>query len=185
MDALSPHDPAAEVPIIKCAQSGGSATAENWIGYVSDVAPGPMMYVQATITAAKDWLAEKFWPMVEATPRLNPERRGAIMPKRQRDGGGTTALRVRFRSGGWMLIAGANSAATLRQHSIRYAIEDDLDQFPDDLDNQGSPEAMVTARLTTFTRQGIAKRLKISTPTNKGASKIERPTWPATSAAST
>lgn len=174
MDVLSPHDPAAEVAIIKCAQSGGSASGENWVGYVSDVAPGPMMYVQATISAAKDWLAEKFWPMVEATPRLNPERRGSVMPKRQRDGAGTTALRVRFRKGGWMLIAGANSAATLRQHSIRYAIEDDLDQFPDDLDNQGSPESMVTARLTTFARQGIAKRLKISTPTNKGASKIER-----------
>lgn len=173
MDVASPHDPSPVVAIMKCGQSGGSATAENFIGYVSDVAPGPMMYVGPTISAAKDWLAEKFWPMVEATPQLNPERRGSIMPKRQRDGGGTTALRVRFKRGGWMLIAGANSAATLRQHSIRYAIEDDLDQFPDDLDHQGSPESMVTTRLTVFTRQGIAKRIKISTPTNKGASKIE------------
>lgn len=173
-DRCSPHDPAAEIPIIKCGQSGGSVAGENFIGYVADVAPGPMMYVGPTISAAKDWLAEKFWPMVEASPRLNPARGGAIMPKRQRDGAGTTALRVRFRKGGWMLIAGANSAATLRQHSIRYVVEDDLDQFPDDLDNQGSPEIMVTTRLTVFTRQGLAKRLKISTPTNKGASKIGR-----------
>lgn len=174
MDVLSPHNAASDVAIIKCAQSGGSVAGENWIGFVSDIAPGPLMYVQATITAAKDWLAEKFWPMVEATPTLNPERRGSIMPRRVRDGSGTTALRVRFRKGGWMLIAGANSAATLRQHSIRYAIEDDLDQFPDDLDNQGSPESMVDARLTVFTRLGLSKRLKISTPTNKGASKIGR-----------
>lgn len=174
MDVLSPHHAASDVAIMKCAQSGGSVAGENWIGFVSDVAPGPLMYVQATITAAKDWLAEKFWPMVEATPTLNPERRGSIMPRRVRDGSGTTALRVRFRKGGWMLIAGANSAATLRQHSIRYAIEDDLDQFPDDLDNQGSPESMVDARLTVFTRLGLSKRLKISTPTNKGASKIGR-----------
>ena len=175
MDRLSPHDPCSEVPIIKCGQSGGSVTGENWIGYVADIAPGPMMYVGPTITAAKDWLAEKFWPMVEASPKLNPNRRdGVVQPKRSRDGNGTTALRVRFRKGGWMLIAGANSAATLRQHSIRYAIEDDLDQFPDDLDNQGSPETMVDTRLTVFTRQGTAKRLKISTPTNKGSSKIGR-----------
>lgn len=173
-DRCSPHDPAPEVPVKKCGQSGGSVAGENFIGYVSDVAQGPMMYVAPTISAAKDWLAEKFWPMVEASPRLNPARGGSIMPKRQRDGAGTTALRVRFRKGGWMLIAGANSAATLRQHSIRYVIEDDLDQFPDDLDNQGSPEIMVTTRLTVFTRQGTAKRLKISTPTNKGASKIGR-----------
>lgn len=170
----SPHLPAPEVIIIKCGQSGGSVTGENMIGCIADVAPGPMMYVGPTISAAKDWLAEKFWPMVEATPRLNPAKGGAIMPKRSRDGNGTTANRVRFRKGGWMLIAGANSAATLRQHSIRYVIEDDLDQFPDDLDNQGSPEIMVTTRLTVFTRQGMAKRLKISTPTNKGASKIGR-----------
>lgn len=174
-DRMSPHDPAPEVPIIKCGQSGGSVTGENFIGFVADIAPGPMMYVGPTITAAKDWLAEKFWPMVEASPRLNPARRdGAVLPKRSRDGHGTTALRVRFRKGGWMLIAGANSAATLRQHSIRYAIEDDLDQFPDDLDNQGSPETMVDTRLTVFARQGTAKRLKISTPTNKGSSKIGR-----------
>lgn len=174
MDKQAPHDPASVTAVIKCAQSSGSVSAENFIGYVSDVAPGPMMYVQATITAAKDWLAEKFWPMCEASPRLNPAKNGTIMPRRMRDGSGTTALRVRFKRGGWMLIAGANSAATLRQHSIRYVIEDDLDQFPDDLDNQGSPESMVDARLTVFARLGISKRLKISTPTNKGASKIER-----------
>jgi phage terminase large subunit GpA-like protein len=174
MEKLSPHDPCSQVDIMKCAQSGGSASGENWIGYVSDVAPGPFIYVQATITAAKDWLAEKFWPMVESTRRLNPDRKGTILPNRSRDGKGSTGLRVRFRRGGWMLIAGANSAATLRQHSIRYAIEDDLDQFPDDLDKQGSPEKMVTARLRTYTRQGISKRLGISTPTIKGGSKIGR-----------
>jgi hypothetical protein len=75
MDALSPHDPCEEVPLIKCAQSGGSASAENWIGYVSDnCGLGPMLFVQATLQAAWDWAAEKFWPMVEATPRLNPDK---------------------------------------------------------------------------------------------------------------
>lgn len=172
MEALSPHNPCSEIDIMKCAQSGGSASAENWIGYISDVAPGPLMYVQATITAAKDWLAEKFWPMVEASKRLDPVRGGTVLPKGSRKRDGSTGLRVRFRRGGWMLIAGANSAATLRQHSIRYVIEDDLDQFPDNLDNQGSPEGMITARLRTYARQGISKRLGISTPTIKGGSKI-------------
>jgi phage terminase large subunit GpA-like protein len=174
MDRLSPHDPAETISILKCAQSGGSASAENWVGYIADIAPGPLMYVQATITAAKDWLAEKLWPMVEATPRLNPDLTGAIMGRKSRDGDGTTALRVRFRKGSWLLIAGANSAATLRAHSIRYVVEDDLDQFPDDLDNQGSPEGMVTARQRVYARQGLSKRLKISTGTIKGASKIGR-----------
>jgi len=174
METVSPDHPSEQTTIIKCGQSGGSATAENMIGFVADVAPGPMMYVHPTIKAAQDWAEEKLWPMIEATPRLNPSRRGAVLAQKKADGAGSNKHRVKFRKGGWCLLAGANSAATLRQHSIRYVVEDDLDQFPDDLDGQGSPEGMVTARQRVYARQGLSKRLKISTPTIKGASKIER-----------
>jgi phage terminase large subunit GpA-like protein len=174
MDALASHDPCEEVALIKCAQSGGSASAENWIGYISDLRPGPVLFVQATLQAAWSWAAEKFWPMVEATPRLNPDRGGTIKGLGLPDGDGSTKHKVRFaRSNGYVLLAGANSAAGLRQRTVRYAIEDDLDQWPDDLDGQGSPEEMVSQRLKVWRRQGLSKRLKISTPTIKGASKIE------------
>ncbi len=173
MDKLSVHDPASVVSVMKCAQSGGSVLAENWIGYIADVSPGPTMYVQATINAALDWAEEKMQPAIECSPRLNPEAGGAMLGQTDRSRAGSTKKRIRYRKGAWLLLAGANSAATLRQHSIRFAIEDDLDQFPDDLDKQGSPEGMVDARLRTYARQGISKRLKICTPTLKGASKIE------------
>lgn len=174
MDALSPHDPCEEVALVKCAQSGGSASAENWIGFVSDLRPGPMLFVQATLKAAWDWAAEKFWPMVDATPRLNPDRGGSIKAQGLPDGDGSTKHKIKFaRSSGYVLLAGANSAAGLRQRTVRYAIEDDLDQWPDNLDGQGSPEGMVDQRLKVWRRQGLSKRLKISTPTIKGASKIE------------
>jgi phage terminase large subunit GpA-like protein len=174
MDALSPHDPCEEVSLIKCAQSGGSASAENWIGFISDLRPGPTLFVQATLSAAWSWAAEKFWPMVDATPRLNPDRGGTIKAQSLPDGEGSTKHKVKFaRSNGYVLLAGANSAAGLRQRTVRYAIEDDLDQWPDDLDGQGSPEEMVSQRLKVWRRQGLSKRLKISTPTIKSASKIE------------
>ncbi len=172
MERLSPHDPCEEVVIMKSSQSGGSASAENWVGAISDISPGPAMYVQATILAAIDWAAEKLWPMIESTPRLNPARDGTIRAQSSRDGDGSTKRRIRFRRGGYLLLAGANSAATLRQHTIRFVIEDDLDQFPDDLDGQGSPEVMIDSRLKVYRKQGLSKRLKISTPTIKGASKI-------------
>lgn len=174
MDALSPHDPCEEVSLPKCAQSGGSASAENWIGYVSDLRPGPVLFVQATLQAAWDWAAEKFWPMVEASPRLNPDRGGTIKALGLPDGDGSNKKKIKFsRSNGYVLLAGANSAAGLRQRTVRYAIEDDLDQWPDDLDGQGSPEEMVSQRLKVWRKQGLSKRLKISTPTIEGASKIE------------
>ncbi|MHA3791462.1 terminase gpA endonuclease subunit [Sphingomonas sp. YL-JM2C] len=174
MDAMAPHDPCEEADLIKCAQSGGTAVVENWIGFISDLAPGPMLFVQATIKAAIDWAAEKFWPMVEATPRLNPDRGGTIRAQAQADGKGSTTNKIKFaRSNGYVLLAGASSAAGLRQRTVRYAVEDDLDQFPDDLDGQGSPEAMVDQRLKVYRSRGLSKRIKISTPTIKGASKID------------
>lgn len=174
MDALSPQDPCEQVTLIKCAQSGGSASAENWIGFISDLRPGPMLFVQATLQAAWDWAAEKFWPMVEASRRLNPDRGGTIKALGLPDGDGSTKKKIKFaRSNGYVLLAGANSAAGLRQRTVRYAVEDDLDQFPDDLDGQGSPEGMIDQRLKVWRRRGLSKRLKISTPTIKGASKIE------------
>lgn len=173
MEALSPHDPCEEVALEKCAQSGGSASAENWIGFLSDLRPGPVLFVQATWRAAVAWAAEKFWPMVEATPRLNPDRGGTIRARGLADGDGSTNEKIRFsRSNGYVLLAGANSAAGLRQRTVRYAVEDDLDQFPDDLDGQGSPESMIDARLKVWRSRGLSKRLKISTPTIKGSSKI-------------
>ncbi|WP_242095429.1 terminase gpA endonuclease subunit [Sphingomonas sp. CROZ-RG-20F-R02-07] len=175
MDSLSPEDPCEEASIIKCAQSGGSASAENWIGFISDLAPGPMLFVQGTLTAALAWAAEKFWPMVEATPKLNPARGGTIRAQGTPDGDGSTKGKIRFsRSNGFVLLAGATSAASLRQRTVRYAVEDDLDQYPDDVEGQGSPETMVDQRLKVWKRQGLSKRLKISTPLIKGTSKIGR-----------
>lgn len=174
MDALSPHDPCEEVILRKCAQSGGTAAIENWIGYIADVQPGPMLFVQATMKAATDWSSEKLWPMIEATPRLNPERGGAIRALGDASGDGSTKYKLRFlRSTSYVALAGANSAASLRSRTMRYAVEDDLDQFPDDLDKQGSPESMVDQRLKVYRRRGLSKRAKISTPTIKGASKID------------
>lgn len=168
-DCLSVHSDIEEVVIMKCAQSGGSVTAENWIGYIAEQCPAPTLFVQATAQASWDWAAEKLWPMIEQTPSL-----GKLIATRTVRGNGTVKNRIRFRRGGYLLLAGANSAAGLRQRTVRYAIEDDLDQFPDDLDGQGAPEKMVGKRLEVWARRGLAKRLKISTPTIKGASKIER-----------
>lgn len=174
MDALSPGDPCEDVTIMKCAQSGATASAENWIGFISDQAPGPMLFVQSTVTMATEWATMKFWPMVEASPRLNPEKGGTIRALGKAEGDGSTKRFIRFsRSNGFVLLCGANSSAGLRSHTVRYAVLDDLDGWPDDLDGQGSPEVMVDQRLKVYRSQGQSKSLAISTPTIKGGSKIE------------
>ncbi|HWJ89319.1 MAG TPA: terminase gpA endonuclease subunit [Pelagibacterium sp.] len=168
MDCLSPDHPCEQVVNMKCSQSGGSAVAENWIGFVMHRTPGPMMYVQATVKAAKDWHQEKLQPTIEATPVLDPKRGGAVIPQKSRSGEGSTSERIRFR-GGFMNLAGANSAASLRQHSIRYMVRDDRSAWTDNADGEGDPKDLSDARLKTYRIFGMSKVYDVSTPKFEGA----------------
>jgi phage terminase large subunit GpA-like protein len=69
-----------------------------------------------------------------------------------------------------MVITGANSAVGLRSMPAQYAFMDEIDGYPVDVDEEGSPIALVEARQRTFVRK---KRAKVSTPTIAGRSAIE------------
>lgn len=49
MDALSPSSPYERVVFMKGAQVGGTEAGNNWVGYIIDQAPGPMLVVQPTV----------------------------------------------------------------------------------------------------------------------------------------
>ena len=76
--------------------------------------------------------------------------------------------------GGSIALAIASSAADLRSKTVRVLLRDEIDQYPDDLDGQGSPLEISDGRLMAFLNQGDWKKVDVSTPTVKGASKIER-----------
>lgn len=168
MDCLSPDHPSEQVVLMKPSQSGGSAVAENWIGYIMHRTPGPAMYVGPTVKGAKDWVQEKLGPTINATPVLAPSRGGAVAPAKSRSGEGTTTERIRFK-GGFLLLSGANSAATLRQHSIRFMVRDDRSAWTDNADNEGDPKDLSDARLKTYRVFGLAKVFDVSSPKFKGA----------------
>ena len=153
---------------MKASQSGGSAAAENWIGFIMHKAPGPAMYIGPTVKAAKDWRVEKLDPTIAATDVLNPLKGGVVSPQKSRSGDGSTADRVRFK-GGFLLLAGANSAATLRQHSIRYMVRDDRGGWPADAEGEGDPKSLSDQRLKTYRSFGLSKVFDISTPVDKGS----------------
>lgn len=173
MDRLSPDDPCEEVVCMKCSQSGGSALAENWLGFIMHMAPGPAMYIAPTVKAAKDWKIEKLDPTIQATAVLDPVRGGVVSPQRSRSGEGSTSDRIKFK-GGYLLLSGANSAATLRQHSIRFQVKDDFDGWTDDAEGEGDPDKLADARTKTYRRFGLSKVFSVSSPLDKGASRIER-----------
>jgi phage terminase large subunit GpA-like protein len=164
LDALSPDSPVTDIWTIKGAQLGFTECGINWVGYVIDHAPGPMLFVQPTVDMANRAVRQRIDPLIDDTPQVARK----VGPKRAKDGG--NSLSEKHFPGGVIVMAGANSAAGLRSMPVRYLFLDEVDAYPGDLDGEGDPVALAHARTRTFRR---AKRLHVSTPTVRGASRIE------------
>jgi phage terminase large subunit GpA-like protein len=164
MDCMSTTSDVEEVVFMKCAQVGGSEAILNVTGYVIDHAPGPAMIVQPTIDLAKRFSRQRLEPLVTVTPRVAAK----VAPARDRDSG-NTMLTKEF-PGGQLILTGANSAVGLRSMPAQYVLLDEIDGYPTDVDEEGSPIALVEARQRTFARR---KRMKVSTPTIAGRSAAE------------
>lgn len=163
-DCLSAHSPVEEVSLMWGAQTSKTTVGSNWLGYLADTNPGPVMIVQPTIDMAKRYSRQRLAPMIEESPVLKRK----VKENRSRDEANTTLLKE-F-PGGFMAIAGANSAAGLRSMPVRDLFLDEIDGYPADVDGEGDPCQLAEARQTTFSRR---KRLKTSTPTTRDISRIE------------
>lgn len=164
MDCLSATSPVEEVVFMKGAQIGGTECGLNWLGYVIDVEPAPVMMVQPTTNTAKRFSKQRIAPMIEDSDVLSAK----VKESRSRDSGNTTLMKD-F-DGGVLVVAGANSASDLRSMPVRYLFLDEVDAYPSDVDEEGDPVALAIKRTSTFARRKI---LKVSTPTLKDWSKIE------------
>lgn len=163
MDCLSPSSPVQTVVLNKASQMGGSEVLLNGVGFAIDHAPGPILVAQPTLPLAKRFSRQRLAPLLELTPRLR-EKVAAV----SRNSG--SSLMVKEFPGGLLLMAGASSAVGLRSMPIRWLFADELDGWPEDVDDEGDPMALAEARQRTFARR---KCLKVSTPTFKRRSRIE------------
>jgi len=165
MDCLSPNSGIEEVVFIKGAQVGGTEGGLNFLGYIIDRIPGPVMMVLPTVDLAKRTSKQRIAPLLEESPQL----KGKVKDVRSRDSGNT--LLMKDFEGGVLVLTGANSAVGLRSLPAKYLIMDEIDAYPSDVDGEGDPLALAEARQRTFARK---KRLKISTPTFEGRSAIQK-----------
>jgi phage terminase large subunit GpA-like protein len=164
MDDLSARSTVQEVVVMFAAQLGKSETGNNWLGYIIDNEPGPVMIVQPTTDMAKRFSRQRITPMLEETPAL----RRKVRDNRSRDDANTTLMKD-F-AGGVLVVSGANSAASLRSMPVRYLFLDEIDAYPLDVDGEGDPVALAEKRTSTFARKKV---LKVSTPTVRDFSRIE------------
>ena len=164
MDCLSSNSSVQRVVMMFAAQTGKTEAGANWLGYVIDHAPGPMLLVQPTVEMAKRLSKQRLESLITETPVLAEK----IAPSRSRDSGNT--MFAKDFPGGMMLLTGSNSATGLRSTPCRYIFCDEIDAFPSDVDGEGDPVSLAEKRATTFARRKI---LLTSTPTVKDFSRIE------------
>jgi len=164
MQAIS--DPKIEnIVFMTGAQIGKTEIINNSVGYYVSQDPSPMLVVQPTLELAKMWSSDRLSPMLRDTPIL----KNLVKDPRSRDSG-NTIYQKQF-PGGYIAIVGANSPSGLAARPIRCVFLDEVDRYPASAGSEGDPIELSKARTKTFTYN--RKIIMVSTPTNKGASRIE------------
>jgi len=163
MEAIS--DAATEtVVIMSSAQVGKTEMLNNAVGYHIGHDPAPIMVVMPTERDAETWSKDRFSPMARDTPCLS----GRVSDPRSRDGS-NKILHKRF-PGGHLTIVGANAPSGLASRPIRLLFCDEVDRYPFSAGAEGDPVSLARKRTVTFWNRKI---VLVSTPTNRGASRIE------------
>lgn len=165
MHCLSAHVDVSVVSMMFGTQLGKTETGNNWVFYVIDHAPGPMLVVQPSLDIGKLWSQQRFAPAASMMPCILDR----IAPARSRDSRNTTM--VKAFDGGLLRIAGANSASGLRAMPVRYLMLDEIDGYPFDVEGEGDPIELAERRRKTFAR---SKQLETSTPTETATSRINK-----------
>ena len=153
-----------EVVMMTSAQVGKTEILLNLIGYHIHYDPAPILAVQPTLSMAQSFSKERLSNMIRDSPCL----KGKVRDPRTRDSGNTTLHKV-FPQG-HITICGANSASSLASRPIRIVLLDEVDRYPPSAGSEGDPVRLATKRTQTFWN---AKKIMVSTPTIKGASRIE------------
>lgn len=178
-DCMSATSPVREVYVRKGAQVGYTVgVLENWIGYVIDMEPGPMMFVSADADVAEASVELRVDRMIQAAGL-----QGKIFSQSEKTHGkktGDTKRKKEF-PGGFLMAVGPNSGSKLRSFSIQYLAEDELDAWPTEVGgtasdaktaNEGDPHVLARRRQDAYS--AISKTLGGSTPLIKQTSRIER-----------
>lgn len=164
MESLGPASPIERVVFRKAAQLGATETGNNWVGYCVDTLGGAILCVQPTVEMAKRWSKQRLAPLIRDTPRITAK----VKESRSRDSGNT--LMSKEFPGGIILVTGANSAVGLRSMPAPWLFFDEIDAYPDSVDDEGHPIDVAWFRAAAFT---FRKILEISTPKVRHASRID------------
>lgn len=147
------------------AQVGKTEIILNICGYFMDYEPTSIMVIQPTIEMGQTFSKDRLAPMIRDTDVLKAK----VKEPRTKDSE-NTILHKKF-PGGHITIAGANSPSSLASRPIRILLCDEIDRYPVSAGSEGDPVKLGEKRTTTFWNR---KKIKVSTPTIAGFSKIDK-----------
>lgn len=138
----------------------------NLIGFKAHTAPGPIGVVLPTLDLAEKYSRGRLTPMIDMTPILRP-----LFSRKTRDG--ANSMLYKDYRGGTVSIVGSNAAAGLSGEDWEWLVVDELDRCAVSAGDEGDPIDLAEVRTTEFEEFGQALTILISSPTIKGASRIE------------
>lgn len=158
MDCLSPYSDTERVVLWVSSQTGKTETILNFIGYIVDLDPGPILAIQPNVTPMGEAFSkDRVSPMLRDSPTL-----AAKTGQAKARASASTITHKTF-TGGHLTIAGANSPAGLASRPIRYLVCDELDRW--EITKEGDPLLLARKRLQTFRARRASKELVVSSPT--------------------
>ncbi|MEE9117960.1 MAG: terminase gpA endonuclease subunit [Calditrichia bacterium] len=170
MDCMSPFSPVIKIYVMKSAQSGLTASAENVIAYWMDESPTEILYVSAIESLLERWAEKRLEPLIDSCGFRNKIQSTATNKKSRRTGDKILSKQY---PGGTLDTASAQSASKLRSDSKRILICDEVDGAPSQLKTgEGSWLKVAFARTNAW---GNRKKIFcFSTPTTFDQSAINR-----------
>jgi len=160
MDAF--NDPGVETLVLLfSSQIGKSEMLLNTLLYAYGVDPGPGMLVLPTLELAASVSTDRLASALKSCPSLK-----VGSPKTRTTDDAVYHKRI---NGAALTMAGAQSPASLSSRPVRYLWCDEIDRWPSTTP-EGDPLALAKQRTVAFRRRKV---VITSTPTTKGASRIE------------
>lgn len=152
-----------DLSVVAMSQTGKSELELNIIGKIIHQDPAPILYIQPDLTEARKFSTVRIAPMIRDCKVLR-ERVADVKSRDTRN----TILQKSF-PGGMLTMVGSQTPSALASMPVKNVIGDEIDRWALSAGSEGDPWELAEKRTTTFYN---AKRVAVSTPTTKGASRI-------------
>jgi len=164
MDACSPSSKYRKIVLWTGTQLMKTQVELNVVYYYAVNSPTSILFVFSNAEQGKLLVKTRINPMIDSNPDLK-ERIGSTRTNSK----GDTANYKEF-AGGFLKLGSGQSAASLKSTPCEIVIIDEFDEMPDNVEGQGTVEALAGERSSTFP----GRKLIVSSTTTNKDSKIAK-----------